>query len=299
MPVHSDGWFFKTFNEYLRERFGCRVQRISLHAGMTCPNRDGSLGREGCIYCDNASFNLTASESISLPAQLELGAVHAKSRYKAEKFLAYFQTFTNTYAPVEQLREIYSRVLNFPGIVGLMIGTRPDCITPQVADLLEDFANKTMVWVEIGVQSCHESSLNLIRRGHTFQAVKQAVKLLKDRDISLAAHLILGLPGETDLQMLETGRRTADLGFTGVKLHHLHGVKGTALEEMRIRGDWVPQTVEQYIERAALVLRAFSPGVIVMRWVGDCPAHLLTAPHWPLSKLEIQSKIIAKLNAGV
>ncbi len=301
--MNGPGKPLTTFNEYLRNRFGCRVQRLPINAGMTCPNRDGFIGTGGCIYCDNRSFNMNPAPSEnSNPApseaiirQVETAVRFARRRYNARKFLAYFQTYTNTYAPVAQLRRLYSVALEHPGIVGLMIGTRPDCLPPDVLDLLQDFSHRIMVWVEVGVQSSHDATLERINRGHSWSASRDAVLALKERGILTAAHIILGLPGETPEMMMETAHRLNDVAVDGLKLHHLHAVKGTILAKMYDAGEWTPLEADAYIELAARFLAEFPPETVVMRLMGDCPGHLLTAPHWTMSKQMISQKIRDRL----
>lgn len=284
---------FQTFNKYLKARFGQRVQRIPIHAGMTCPNRDGTKGEGGCIYCDNRSFNMNLDNSESIPGQIRIGIQKARRRYKAALFLAYFQTYSNTYAPVSKLRKMYYSALEHPDVVGLMVGTRPDCLTDDALELLVEIAADKLVWVELGVQSVHDSTLKLINRGHTFEDSKRTIKRIHDAGLPVAVHIILGLPDETEKQMIETADTLSKLNVEGIKLHHLHAVKDTVLLRMYEDGRWIPFTEDQYIQLAVKVLKRFSPEVVVMRLVGECPKHLLVAPRWSLSKIEIHNRIIS------
>jgi uncharacterized protein len=290
---------FRSFNEYLREKFGGRIQRIALDSGLSCPNRDGTLGTQGCIYCDNKSFNSKAGAAASIREQLAEGAARARRRYGARRFLAYFQTYTNTYAPVELLRALYESVLSDPSIVGMMISTRPDCVPEPMLDLIEDISRRTLVWIELGVQTCHNRTLELIGRGHGFEAAADAIARIKSRGISAAAHVILGLPGETHSDMDETAEALARLKIDGLKLHHLHAVKGTRLAEMWASGNWRPMLAEDYIDSAARFVLKFPENIVMMRLVGDCPEGMLIAPKWDLKKQEIERKIRERIMQAI
>ncbi len=286
---------FLSFNMYLRNLFGQRVQRVSVDAGMTCPNRDGTLGTGGCIYCDNASFFHGNQRGVPIKRQMEAGMQRAAARYGARLFLAYFQTFTNTYAPVAVLRKCYYESLDFAQVVGIMIGTRPDCISPEISDLLVEIAGSHLVWVELGVQTSHERTLRCIHRGHSFTDSVKAIKHLHSKGIPVAVHVILGLPGESFADMMATAEKLAELPIQGIKLHHLHAVKNTQLAKMYERGEWKPQSEAEYIYTASEFLRRLPPGIVVMRLVGACPAKLLIAPEWTLRKNEVHRRIIAAL----
>jgi uncharacterized protein len=284
------------FGAYLKNRFGERVQRISLHAGMTCPNRDGTLGINGCIFCNNDSFHPGLSEGISISEQMTSGMAKARKRYGAEKFLAYFQTYTNTYADCNSLRSLYGEALSFDAVVGLMISTRPDCINPSTVTLLDEFSAQTMVWVELGVQTMHNHTLKLLNRGHSRQHTEQAILHLKKTPVQIASHIILGLPGETGRHMMQTADWLRDQNIDAVKLHHLHAVRGTRLEKMFYSGEWKPLDAQEYISYAAGFLRRQKHGIIVMRLVADCPDTFLVAPRWSLSKPAIENAIMKRLS---
>jgi uncharacterized protein len=266
------------FGTFLRERFGQRVQRVSLHAGMTCPNRDGNLGTDGCIYCDNRAFHSNPVNGTSISDQMNLGMQRAREKYRAKKYLAYFQTFTNTYAHPDVLRALYSDALAFEHVVGLMVATRPDCLDPPIIALLEEFSQKTMVWVELGVQTMHDQTLLKINRGHTLKETETAFRSLEKTSVMVAAHAILGLPGETREQMIQTAEYLCAHNIQAIKLHNLHAVKGTELERMYLAGEWTPLNVEEYIDCAAEFLSRLPNGVISMRLVSDCPDFMLVAP---------------------
>jgi len=279
------------FSEYLKKTFGERVQRVSLHAGMTCPNRDGTISYGGCIYCDNGSFHPGMSENKTILSQMQEGMERSLKRYKAHKVIAYFQTYSNTYASANTLKQIYEEALCCDDVVCLMIGTRPDCLDKQKIEMISEFTQRVPVWLELGVQSCHDQTLKIINRGHSKACVESALRDSRAAGIKVAAHIILGLPGENADMMMQTADWLRELNVDGVKLHHLHAVRGTELEKMYNRGDWVPLEVNQYIELASEFLTRLAPGTIVMRLVGDCPKELLVAPHWEKNKSEIERLI--------
>lgn len=285
-----------SFSDYLRKTYGERVQRISLHAGFTCPNRDGTVGLDGCTYCDNGSFHPGLGDSSDIQIQMQTGMSRAKALYKAKKYLAYFQTFSNTFAPVATLQKLYSQAIAFENVVGLMIGTRPDCLSPETIELLQHFNERLPVWIELGLQSAHDSTLKSINRGHDHRCSEEAVRNLLKAGIKVAAHVILGLPGEDRSMMMDTARWLNELGVQGVKIHHLHAVKNTVLAKLYESGNWQPLTVEEYIDLVVEFLLLLPSGTVVMRLVGDCPREMLLAPHWELSKSQIQQRIWTKYN---
>jgi hypothetical protein len=220
---------YYSLNEFLRERFGCRVSKIPVHAGFDCPNRDGRLGREGCVFCWNPSFSppLQAPER-SLQAQIEAGRGAAKGG-ELRKFLVYFQSYTNTYAPVDRLRALYDIALAEPDVVGLCVATRPDCLPEPVLDMLGEYAQQWHLWLELGLQSAHDRTLALIRRGHTRAAFTDAIDRSSGRGYYVCAHVILGLPGEGRREILETADYLNSQAVHGVKIHHLQVIAGTPI----------------------------------------------------------------------
>ncbi len=288
---------YLTFNQYLRNQFGERVQRVALHGGSTCPNRDGTRGRGGCIYCDNRTFNPWSDNNIPLAEQLQTGMARAQKRYGARLFLAYFQTYSNTYAPVETLKPLFYEAIAPESVVGLMVSTRPDCINGDVLTLLQEISEKMLVWVEIGIQTIWDETLKTLNRCHTHAESADAITRVREAGLPVAAHVILGLPGETQKMMLKTADALADLNVEGLKLHHLHAVKNTPLEILYESGRWQPQTVNAYIDTAAKFIHRMPGDTVIMRLSGDCPDHLLVAPRWKLSKSEIQKRIEGRLRA--
>ena len=224
---------YNDFNAYLRQRFGCRVQKITIDAGFSCPNRDGTLSFSGCVFCDgNGSGTGAAAQGQSIRDQIQQAKARLAARYKAKKFLAYFQAFTNTYAPCDTLRKRYDEALADADIVGLAIGTRPDCVDEQKLDLIERYTATHMIWMEYGLQSMHNRTLRTINRGHTFEDFVRSVQVTQGRNIMICAHVILGLPGESKQDILDTASAVADLGIQGVKIHSLYVLLGTPLARL-------------------------------------------------------------------
>ena len=271
------------FSAYLRERFGCKVYKVGLHAGFTCPNRDGSVGVGGCAYCMNESFSKQVTGEVRpLGEQMAEGIARMRQRYNAEKFIAYFQSFTNTYADIGALRARYDEALGFPDVVGLAIGTRPDCVPDEALDLIQSYADRLEVWLEYGLQSAHDETLRRINRGHDVAAFRDALERTRGRNIKICVHVILGLPGETREGMMETARVLAEVGIDGIKLHHLHIVRGTAMEQAYRAGEVAVFPPEEYVEVACDFLERIPASVTVQRLIGETAApDLLVAPHWP------------------
>lgn len=279
-------------NTYLRERFGQRVQKITVDAGFTCPNRDGTLGTGGCVYCnDRGSGTGAAARGLSVREQLEQGKDALLRRYKARAFIAYFQAFSNTYGPVERLRRVYDEALSVEGIVGLSIGTRPDCVDAPKLDLLQSYCSRRMVWVEYGLQSIHARTLSRINRGHGPEAFIEAVTETRRRGIAVCAHLILGLPGESRHDMIATAEAVTRLGVDGVKLHLLYVVRGTPLERLYVSGEYHCMTQDEYVETVCDVLERLAPRTVVQRLTGDPHPRELVAPAWSLRKQQTLSRI--------
>ena len=275
---------YRDLNSHLRERFGCRVQRIALDAGLTCPNRDGTKGRGGCIYCNPRGSGTGRGASMTITQQILLGKERLARRYKAKKFIAYFQSFSNTYAPVERLESMYREALDHRDIVGLAIGTRPDCVPPPVLNLLEELNKETYLWVEYGLQSIHHATLKLINRGHTFQDFLRAVDETRRRGIEVVVHVILGLPGEGKKEMLATARALGELDIQGVKLHLLYVIQGTPLARMYRQGSYRCLTREEYVDIVGEFLALLPPHVVIHRLTGDPHPQELLAPAWALEK---------------
>jgi len=285
------------FSCFLRAAFGCKVHKVTIHAGFTCPNRDGRVGVGGCIYCVNASFSHPAKGPMKpIREQVAVGTRFMRERYGAEKFIAYFQAFSNTYADVSTLKARYDEALSVDkDIVGLSIGTRPDCVPDEVLDLVQSYTERYHVWLEYGIQSVHDRTLRIINRGHSLATFEDAIRRTKGRGIRICAHVILGLPGETWDDMMQTAEVVCGLGVDGIKIHHLYVAKDTPLAERHARGEVPTFTVEEYVPLAADFLERISPDIAVQRLVGDTHGGLLVAPIWPKSKPEVFAAIEREL----
>lgn len=287
---------FYPFSEYLKEHFSYKVHKIPLHAGFTCPNRDGRVGVGGCTYCINESFSPNVKGPfLPIKEQIEKGKTFHKKRYGAEKFIAYFQSFSNTYADVETLRSCYEEALADKDIVGISIGTRPDCVTDDILSLIESYTKKYHVWIEYGLQSIHSKTLERINRGHDYKIFLDAINRTKKTCINICVHVILGLPGETREDMMETADAVASLGIQGIKLHHLYVAKNTALAEEYFSGKVQTLDMNAYIGLAADFLERIPSDVTVQRLVGDTHGNFLISPIWKASKAGITYGIALEL----
>jgi radical SAM protein (TIGR01212 family) len=287
---------YKIFSEELKRVFGCRVQRISVDAGFSCPNRDGTVGSSGCIYCGGAgsgSFGIVRGASVS--EQLEHGKEVMVRKYKAQKFIAYFQPYSNTYAPLERLRALYDEALKVEDVVGLIVGTRPDCLPAATLDLLAAYGQRTYFWLELGLQSPLDRTLRLIGRGHDFASFAGAVRECKARQIRVCAHIILGLPGETREEMLAGAGVLNDLGVDGVKIHLLHVMGGTKLADDYLLGKVRVMERDDYVGLVCDFLERLDPSIIVQRLTGDGNRDHLIAPLWSLQKFEVLNTIDSEL----
>ena len=287
---------YRDLAAWLRQRFGCRVQKISLDAGMTCPNRDGRAGTGGCVYC-NATGSGTGAHAagLSITEQLRRGRESLGRRYGASAFIAYFQSFTNTYAPVETLRRLYDEALAVEGVVGLSVGTRPDCVDRDVIALLQSYAARTMVWVEYGLQSIHDRTLERINRGHTSDAFRRAVEDTAGRGIHVCTHLILGLPGENRDDMRQTAEAVARLPVNGAKVHLLYVIRGTRMEQMLQAGEYRCMEQDEYADAVCDVLERLPSRMVIQRLTGDPHPEELVGPAWALRKQETLSLIRRRL----
>mgnify|MGYP000300732712 CR=1 FL=1 len=272
---------YRDLSAYLREQFGTRVQKITLDAGLTCPNRDGTLGTGGCLYCnDRGSGTGAFRRGLSITDQLREGMSRLARRYGARKFIAYFQSFSNTYAEVSRLAALYDEALAFPEVVGLSLGTRPDCLSPEILDLLAGYARSRLLWLELGLQSAHDDTLKRIRRGHDVACFTRAVTAAAARGLMVVAHIILGLPGEGPEHLHHTARYLAGLPLQGVKIHLLYIIRGTPLEDLYRQGAYEPLTEEAYISLTADVLELLPPHLVIHRLTGDPHPEELVAPEW-------------------
>ena len=279
---------------YWRNLFGCNVHKLQIDAGFTCPNRDGHVATGGCIYCDGRGSKLRQKGELpSVSQQIQNG----KKFYKphASKFVAYFQTFTNTYAPVEKLQILYDEALAQEDVVGLSIGTRPDCVGPDVIDLLKGYVQKYHVWLELGLQSMHDKTLKFINRGHDFRQFLDAVGALAGKNIHLCAHIIIGLPGETDEEILQTAKAIAALPINGIKIHSLLALEGTVLGEMYKNGTIKIMSKDKYVSLVAAVLEVLPPEMVIQRLTADGYQDIFLAPDWAMNKLDVLNSINKEL----
>jgi hypothetical protein len=276
---------YNDINSYLRGLFGCRVQKITVDAGFTCPNRDGAIATGGCIYCNSRGSGTGAhGRGLSIAAQLETGKAAMARRYRAEKFIAYFQSFSNTYAPVERLKTLYDEALGVEGVVGLFIGTRPDCVPGPVLDLLQEVARRRLVWVEYGLQSARDATLTAINRGHDAACFLAALEATHRRGIKVCAHVILGLPGESRADARFTAQTLAAAGVDGVKIHNLYVVRGTRLEALFRSGGYRCLERQEYVDQVVDVLERLPARTVIQRLTGDPHPEELAAPAWSRDK---------------
>ncbi len=276
---------YNDLNTYLRSIFGYRVQKITLDAGMGCPNRDGTISDAGCIYC-NRKGSGTGAHALgkSIAEQAEEAKRALSRRYKAKKFIAYFQSYTNTYAPPARLKALYDQALAIDGMVGLSVGTRPDCIDDEKLDLLAGYLDRFLVWVEYGLQSAHDATLRKINRGHDFAAFEKAVKETRRREINVCAHVILGLPGESEEKMLEMAKILSDMDINGIKIHLLYVVKDTVLHNWYKQGLYRCLTQDEYVDLTCKFLARLRKDIVIQRLTGDPHPGELAAPQWATDK---------------
>jgi len=288
---------FRTFNAFLHARFGGRVQKLSLDAGLSCPHRDTG-GRGGCIYCNaQGSGTGKAALGFGLKEQIETQMLSASKRYNARAFIAYFQSYSNTYAPLERLKEIYDTVLPYPEIVGLSIGTRPDCVDDEILGLIASYADKRLVWMEYGLQSANDDTLKRINRGHDRECFQKAVERTARLPLRICAHAIIGLPGEGPLDYLATARFIAGLPITDIKIHLMYVIRGTPLEGLYSSGAYTPLGMGEYAQACAEFLAHLPADMVVQRITGDPHPHELIAPAWALEKQRVLDAIHAYMHS--
>ena len=291
---------YRTLNSYLQERFGQKVYKISIDGGFTCPNRDGTLDTRGCIFCSaGGSGDFAEDRNLSVTEQIERGKKRVEAKMpKASgenKYIAYYQAFTNTYAPVGHLRKIYSEALGHPDIVAVSIGTRPDCLSDEVLNLLSELNEIKPIWVELGLQTIHEKSAEYIRRGYSLSVYDEAVRKLLERNLEVITHVILGLPGESREEMLETVRYVGKSGVQGIKLQLLHVIKGTDLEKEYEAGKFECMTMEEYVDLVHDAIEALPDDIIIHRMTGDGAKRTLIAPMWSADKKRVLNALNKKL----
>ena len=283
---------YYSFNRYLRERFGCKVYKISINGGFTCPNRDGTLGTRGCIFCSaGGNGDFAESPELSITQQIEKGKERVKNKIKSGKYIAYFQAFTNTYAPVETLRKKFTQAINHPDIVMLSVATRPDCLPEEVIELLKELNDIKPVCVELGLQTIHEKSAEYIRRGYKLECYDNAVKRLKAAGLEVVCHIILGLPGETKSDMLESVDYACKSGIDGIKLQLLHVLKGTDLAKDYENGKFKVLTMDEYLDILKSCLDIIPKNIVIHRLTGDGAKKDLIAPLWSADKKRVLNAV--------
>ena len=287
-----NGKRYHSLNYFLRNKFGEKVYKISLDGGFTCPNRDGTISKGGCLFCsERGSGDFAGDRDFSIEKQfIDIKGMMAK-KWKEGKYIAYFQAYTNTYAPVEVLREKYQEAISQEGVVALSIATRPDCLEDEVLDLLEEINKKIYVWLELGLQTINDDVARRINRGYNLDVFEDAIKRLKERNIDFVVHSIFGLPGETKEDMLKTVDYIAHSGAKGIKFHLLHLMKGTPLVKLYEKGQLEFLSQEDYIELICKGISMLPEDMVVHRLTGDAPRNLLIGPMWSLKKWEVLNSI--------
>ncbi|MGL4957046.1 MAG: TIGR01212 family radical SAM protein [Bacteroidales bacterium] len=283
--MQKGGRRFYTYSEYFRKRFGERVQKVAINAGFTCPNRDGSKGNGGCTFCCNSAFSPSyCSPQKSIQQQIAEGIeFHSSHRYKkANQYLAYFQSFSNTYAPLSTLQSLYTEALSHPNIIGLIIGTRPDCVDDEILDYIAEIAKTHYVSLEYGIESCYDRTLERINRGHNFEQTQKAIHAAAQRGINTGGHIIFGLPGEQKSDMLSMAKILSELPLHSIKFHQLQLMKDTKilLDFEQNPQDFVRFELEEYIDFFIDFLEQFSPQIIIERFIGEAPPRFVEYPLW-------------------
>ena len=290
--------YYNDYGTWIRRQFPYRVQKISIDAGFTCPNRDGRISTGGCIYCDNRTFNPSyCQRRLKVSAQLDEGKQFFAHKYPDMKYLAYFQAFTNTYAPIAQLKALYEEALQVEDIVGIVIGTRPDCVSDELLDYLAELNERTFVLVEYGLESANNATLQRINRGHSFEQSVSALERTHQRGLLTGTHIILGLPGEDAAESLHQAPILSQLPIDILKIHQMQIIRSTKLAEMYEREPFHIYSVDEYIELIAQYIQRLRPDMVLERFVSQSPKELLIAPHWGLKNYEFTNKLVNYLKA--
>jgi len=281
---------------YWRNHFGCNVYKLPIDAGFTCPNRDGAVSTGGCIYCDGRGSRLRQAGNLpSVTEQIRRGKEYYTKHRNAGKFIAYFQTFTNTYGPVDKLKKLYDEALAEEDVIGLSVGTRPDCVSDDVMNLIQDYAKRTHMWLELGLQSIHEKTLTFINRGHSAEDFTDAVQRTSGKNIHICTHIIIGLPGETREDMLETARVLATLPIHGIKIHLLLALMGTKMGDLYRQGRISLLEKDDYVRIVCDILELLPPEMVIQRLTADGYRDIFLAPQWAVNKMELLNLIDREL----
>ncbi|MEA3506962.1 MAG: TIGR01212 family radical SAM protein [Elusimicrobiota bacterium] len=280
---------YRKLSEYLEQKYNCKVYKVGINAGFSCPNRDGTKSAGGCIYCNNEAFGRSEKPVLR---QIEEGIKFTRKRYGAEKHIIYFQSYTNTYADPARLKKLYSIIREYSSVVGLSIGTRPDCIDEEKLDVIEEFCDRYEVWMEYGLQSVNDRTLSYINRRHTYRDFLGAVELTRRRErIKISPHVIIGLPGEGPEDFKNTAKEMGRLKVDGIKIHPQHVVKDTFLAELYQKGEYKPLSFKEYTKAAANFLEYLWPQTVIQRITASCPPAMLLAPDWINNKGSVTNKV--------
>ena len=283
---------YKEFGTWLQAELGCKAQKLSVDAGLTCPNRDGTLGRGGCTFCDNRTFNPAyCRQGGSITDQLEAGKRFFSRKYPTMKYLAYFQSYSNSYGTLSHLKELYEEALRVPDVVGLVIGTRPDCMPDALLEYLEELNRRTFLLVEYGVESANEETLVRVNRGHTFAQARECIIRTAQRGIRVGVHMILGFPWETRSELIRQAQLIASLPITTLKLHQLQVIKGTQLAREYELHPWPLPTAEEYVDLVLEYISHLPPSLVLERFVSQSPPEYVIAPRWGLKNHEISALV--------
>ncbi len=287
LPFPVEDRYYR-FSQYLRQTFGERVYRVSVDAGFTCPTRDGHLGTRGCLYCNNSSFSRDrANNLLSVKTQMVQGIERVRHQHKANKFLAYFQAYTNTYGPIKELENLYRAALDIPDVVGILIGTRPDCVDDNILALLNDLNQETYLSVEYGIESVYDKTLDWARRGHTYKTSQQIINKTKNLGIHVGGHIIFGFPTESRSEILDSASVLNETGLDALKIHHLHIVKKSALADLYQKTPFPLYNETDWVILMSDFMERLNPNIVIQRLVGDARPGTLIAPQWTMKKTDI------------
>lgn len=292
----SDSKHYNDYGTWIRSMFPFRVQKISINAGFSCPNRDGRIGQGGCIYCDNRTFNPSYCNSTSsIKAQLEEGKKFFSHKYPDMKFLAYFQAYTNTYESIDKLKSIYEEALGVEDVIGIVIGTRPDCVSDELLDYLGHLNTQTFITIEYGIETANNNTLKLINRGHDFECVKRIVSKTAEKGITTGGHIILGLPGEDSEEIIRQAPLISALPINILKLHQLQVIHGTKLEQMYKEHPFHLFSPNEYIELIGRYIKLLRKDIVIERFTSQSPKDMLIGPQWGMKNHEFTDKLIKHL----
>jgi len=296
IPTHYEGKRYHAYSTFIQRRYGQRVQKVTVDAGFSCPNRDGTVAKGGCIYCNNASFNPPYnSASKSIRQQVQEGVAFLRRRYDVDKFIVYFQPYSNTYAPLELLKNLYGQALEIENVVGLTIGTRPDCVDIEKIRFLEDLAKTHDITIEYGLESMHDSTLRRINRGHNYKIYLDAVYMTTNRNIQVCTHIILGFPWENIEHWLQQATTLSSLPIDFLKIHQLHIVKDTVMAVQYRKKPFHVFSYNEFVETVISVIERLSPRIILQRLAGEAAPRILIAPRWEMTYPEVLQGIESEL----